>query len=73
MTDLEEIKREYFDKMQELLRATPEALQHFEALWTAGKFREAYVFVSNYIDKYKLFRSPENKLADENFFWGFMY
>jgi hypothetical protein len=73
MTELGKKEQDYFHQMRELLGALPDELQRFEELWAYGKYRDAYVFVTESVERHGLTRSPANRVADENFFWGHMY
>jgi hypothetical protein len=73
MTLIEKFKEEYLKQTRELLSSYPEELHIFEELWTAGKLREAYIFVMESATKLDVKRSAENRKADEDFFWTYMH
>ena len=73
VTQLDGIEDEYLKQTRQLLTDHPESLRNFEALWAAGKSREAYVLVMNETKRLGLVRSAENRKADADFFWLSMY
>lgn len=73
MSKIDQIKDQYLRQAQKLLSGHEEDLRTFEALWVAGKLREAYVFLSEAAKRLQLEQSEEDPKADENFFWTYMH
>lgn len=72
MTATDKIKEDYLKQVREFLNGHPDMLRMFEQFWQAGKLREAHLCVDEVARKLGIALSPEQRKADEAFYWEFV-
>jgi len=72
MKDEQAIAESYLANVRHLLGDDPDALVAFEALWSRGQLRAAYAAVDRVMREQGIVLSPEQRAADEAFYWEFV-
>jgi hypothetical protein len=69
MNVTEKTKTQFLNQVRDLLVNHPDRLSNFEVLWHSGRFREAYLVVSDAIRFLGISLTGEQQKIDENFYW----
>ena len=62
-------KEKYYENAMSILKNYKKQQDIFKVIWNKENYKEAYIFVNDFIKKNNIIVSEEYKKADENMYW----